>query len=315
MNLHTSHHEIEESAQRWVMRENEGLSGSERRELELWLKNREHQEVYEEQKKLIGECLDLDDEFIRELEEEAETPRQKSSFLALLVAACLVVFVGWGIKDYYFEPIFEQEYVSHHQKLLNIVLPDDSVIDLDIKSSLKIAYYKHKREVELLAGKALFSVEKEAKKPFIVRVGGAQIEVVGTKFEVANIENRLSVNVLEGVVMVKTEGRSVYQLGAAQAIAFDSHGEVQSFGAINTQKIADWKNDTLFFDKTTLGDAAAQFEYYTGKRIVFEDARVAHLKMSGKFSTSHFRGFLDSIELIHPVKIRQEEQTIKIVKK
>lgn len=319
--------ELEQKTQQWLMRENEGLNAQEQKELDAWLETNAHREAYLQQKRIICACLDLDEAFVKELEndilkeESLEQTGQNTSstrripLVLSLVAACLVLFVSLAVKDYYFVPIFEQEYSSTDKKILNITLPDNTVVDLDIKSHAKITYYNHKKTVELTAGKAFFHVTKDPKKPFIVNAGKTAVEVVGTKFEVANIADAVSVSVLEGAVKVSVEGRAVYQLAPTQSIRLSSVGEMVRLGQVDVQKIADWKNDTLFFDKTTLRDAAAQFEYYTGKKIVFGAEGLSHLPLSGKFSTTHFKGFLDAIEVIYPLKARREGDTVVLVRK
>jgi len=267
----------------------------------------------------------LDDAFIKELEEDilndevAETSKvfyQRRSFFASLVAACLVLFVGFAIKNYYFEPTFSQNYATFDQKMLGLALPDTSRIDLDIKSSLHVTYFNHKRTVEFREGKALFEVAKDAQKPFVIKVGDTVIEVVGTKFEVLHINDLTTVSVLEGVVKVSDKTQSAfYQLKQADSITFNETGKVLNYGQINTQKIADWKEDALFFDKITLRDAAAQFAYYANQKVSFESDAIALLKISGKFSTTHFQGFVEAMETIYGLKAKKENEGIKLVRK
>ena len=168
---------IDQIAHQWHMRSREGLNVQEQKAFETWIETTEHKKAYETTRHLIESCLSLDDAFIKELEEDilndevAESSKvfyQRRSFFASLVAACLVLFVGFAIKNYYFEPTFEQHYATSDQKLLNIELPDTTTVDLDIKSAIDIAYYHHKRTVAFATGKALFSVAKDAHKPFVI---------------------------------------------------------------------------------------------------------------------------------------------------
>jgi transmembrane sensor len=318
-------HIIDQIAHQWYMRSREGLSTQEQKAFEAWLETTEHKKAYEATQRLIESCLDVEDTFIKELEEDilnddmAEPSKafyQKRSFFASVVAACLVLFVGVALKEYYFEPIFEQHYATSDQKLLNIALPDTTTVDLDIKSTIDIAYYNHKRTVAFTTGKALFSVAKDAYKPFVIKVGDTVIEVVGTKFEVLHVNDLTTVSVLEGIVKVSDKMQSAfYQLKQADSITFNEAGKVLNYGQINTQKIADWKEDALFFEKTTLKDAAAQFAYYTNQKMTFESDELSLLKLSGKFSTTHFHGFVEAMETIYGLKAKKENEGIRIVRK
>ena len=63
-------------------------------------------------------------------------------------------------------------------------------------------FFKNKREVILKEGQVLFEIAKDKNRPFIITAGKTLIEVVGTKFEVKNIENITTISVEEGLVKV-----------------------------------------------------------------------------------------------------------------
>ena len=83
---------------------------------------------------------------------------------------------------------------------------------------------------------------------------------------------------------------------------------------IDIKEIASWKNDIIKFDKTTLKTAVNILERYTNQKIEFESYELSQLKISGKFSTLHYKSFLEAIELIYPIKSQKEGDLIKIVK-
>lgn len=314
-----------EIAHQWHMRSREGLNIFEQEAFEQWMEDQKHKSAYEETEHFIASCLKVDDAFIQELEADvlndevvatSKALYQRRSFFTSLVAACLVLFLGVGLNQYYFQPIFDQHYATTDQKLLNITLPDMTTVDLDIKSTIDIAYYNHKRTVAFRTGKALFSVAKDVHKPFIIKAGDTVIEVVGTKFEVLHVNDLTTISVLEGVVKVSDKTQSTfYQLKQADSITFNEVGKVLNYGQINPQKIADWKEDALFFDKTTLGDAAAHFAYYTNQTIIFESDDLSFLKLSGKFSTQHFQGFIEAMETIYGLKAKKEKEGITLIRK
>ena len=74
------------------------------------------------------------DDFIKELEDEIlQDIKTKSYFRFKYIAAsvailCTIIFSGYEIKRY-FIPNFTQSFVSVDDKILNIVLPDNSIID------------------------------------------------------------------------------------------------------------------------------------------------------------------------------------------
>ncbi|MCT7638140.1 FecR family protein [Aliarcobacter butzleri] len=317
--------EIEKKANSWLIRQKEGLTSFEQKEFELWLKNKHHKKIYEENRNLIDDCLSLDDDFIKELEDEVlKDIKIKSYFSFKYIAASVailftIVFSGYEIKRY-FIPNFTQIFVSVDDKILNIVLPDNSIIDLDKKSQIKISYYDTKRVVDLEDGNAMFSVSKDKAKPFLIKTQNTLIEVLGTKFEVINFDNKTVVNVLEGVVQVSYlsnifKTQTLAKLEKSQSLILDNEEKAYIQDVINTNEIATWKNDLIKFNKTSLEDASSMFERYSNNKMIFEDEKSSKLKISGKFSTLHYDSFLKSIEMIYPVKIVKDGNIIKISKK
>lgn len=326
MNLHD---ELNKKANLWIIKENEGLSQKEKEELKLWLQNKNSRKAYDLANELLNECLNLDDDFIKEMEndvlDDMKNKKQTNIFyrnkylVASIAAVCILFFTGFEINKY-IQPTFEHNYVSLDKKIVNITLPDKSIIDLDIKSQVQIAYYKNKRTVFLNKGKALFSVSKNKDKPFLVKSGNTLIEVLGTKFEVINMKTITKINVVEGLVRVnyiyneKGDKKALIQLKKSESFTLDNLGKILNNDKINIKDIANWKNDIIKFDKTSLKEAALIFKRYSNQDIEFEDYEVSQLKISGKFSTLHYESFLEAIELIYPIKIKKEGNLIKIVK-
>ncbi|PUE66296.1 FecR family protein [Arcobacter lacus] len=317
--------EIEKQANSWLIRQKEGLTFFEQKEFELWLENKHHKKIYEENRNLIDDCLSLDDDFIKELEDEVlKDIKQKSYFNFKYISASVailftIVFSGYEIKRY-FIPNFTQSFVSANEKILNIILPDNSIIDLDKKSQIKISYFDTKRVIDLEDGNAMFSVSKDKAKPFLIKTQNTLIEVLGTKFEVINFDNKTLINVLEGVVQVSYvanifKTQTLAKLEKSQSLILNNEKKVYVQNTIDTNEIATWKNDLIKFNKTSLEDASSMFERYSNNKMIFEDEKLSQLKISGKFSTLHYDSFLKSIEMIYPVKMTKDGNIIKISKK
>lgn len=317
--------EIDKQANLWIIKQNEGFTQEEQKELERWLENAHYKQAFEENKRLIDECLKLDEDFIKELDNEVLNETTKINFfakskylIASIVIACITAIGAFEI-DKYFIPTFSQDYLSTNEKILNIALPDNSIIDLDKKSQLKIRYYQTKRVIELQEGNAFFSVAKEKQKPFLVQTKDTLIEVLGTKFEVITFNNKTRINVLEGLVQVSYldtfRTKALVQLKRAESLVITNLGDVLSQNKIDVTEVASWKRDIIQFNKTTLKDATAMFERYSNDTIEFDNQGIANLRISGKFSTLHFNSFLDSMALIYPINVKKEGDKVKIVRK
>lgn len=130
--------------------------------------------------------------------------------IALQAAAILAIglFVGGYIgKEHTYDMLAGQIntlQVPYGQRL-KFTLPDGSVVQLN--SGAKIEYpavfHKKLRKVTL-SGEAVFDVEHDAKRPFVVETFASNIRVLGTKFNVVADERRqrFSTALLEGRVQI-----------------------------------------------------------------------------------------------------------------
>jgi ferric-dicitrate binding protein FerR (iron transport regulator) len=83
-------------------------------------------------------------------------------------------------------------------------LRDGSVIVLNTDTEVQVYFSKQLRNIRLLKGEALFMVEHDTARPFIVSAGNASVRAVGTEFNVRRREQSTEVAVVEGVVQVST---------------------------------------------------------------------------------------------------------------
>ncbi|QKF72877.1 sigma factor regulatory protein, FecR family [Aliarcobacter faecis] len=316
---------IEQQANSYLIRQKEKLSPDEQKEFETWIKDENHKKVYDENRKLIDDFLDLDEDFIKELEDEISVNTKKRltfSFkylAASVVFLCFIAFGGYEVNRN-FIPNFTQNFVSVDEKVLNIKLPDSSTIDLDKNSQIKISYYDTKRVIDLEDGNAMFSVTKDENRPFLIKTKDTLIEVLGTKFEVINYDNKTKINVLEGLVQVSYisnffKTQTLAKLEKSQSFTLDNEEKNFTQTQININEIASWKDDEIYFNKTSLKDASLIFERYSNIKMEFENDKFSQLKISGKFSTLHYDSFLKSIEMIYPIKVEKSGNVVRVGKK
>ncbi|WP_419677664.1 FecR family protein [Aliarcobacter lanthieri] len=316
--------EVEQQANFYLIRQKEGLSVDEQKEFDTWIKDEINQKVYTENKIFIEDILTLDEDFIKELEDDIlQDEKSESTFSFKYLAAsviffCIIVFSGYEVNRN-FIPKFSKNFVSVDENILNIELPDNSMIDLDKNSQIQISYYDTKRVIDLEDGNAMFSVSRDENRPFLIKTKDTLIEVLGTKFEVINYDNNTTVNVLEGVVQVSYissffKTQTLAKLEKSQSFTFNNEEKRFIKKDVNIKEIASWKNDEIYFNKTSLRDASFMFERYSNHKMIFEDEKSSQLKISGKFSTLHYDSFLKSIEMIYQVKIKKDGNTVRVVK-
>lgn len=311
---------IEEKVLSWILKEKDGLSSEDSVKLNLFLQTTKNKEYYEKYKNLFLECNDLDENEKNSIKELIENDK-KSSKLKFVFAplASGIIFVLFFVFNYYenTKVKYENIFATTNEKKLNILLPDNSLVDLDIKSKIDVKYYNDKRLVNMKQGKVIFSVSKDKERPFTITSKNTRIEVLGTKFEVINLNNIHTINVIEGTVRVSyyftNKVRNLRVLKQGDSFSLDEAGKVLGSQKVNILNIAKWKEDLLLFENTSLKDTLNEFARYNDFKIVFEDYEISQIKISGIFNIKRMDSFLDSLPEIYPLKIKKENKTIKLL--
>lgn len=124
-------------------------------------------------------------------------------------------------------------------------LSDGTVVYLNALSSLRfpVAFQGECREVELI-GEAYFQVAKDTARPFVVRVGEAQVRVLGTAFNVsAYPDDRMVKTTLEsGSVEMKVADLEPVRLHPCQQAVFVSGNRRIDVQQVDVAAETAWKN-------------------------------------------------------------------------
>lgn len=224
-------------------------------------------------------------------------------------------WVGWGLAAgvlaavvsaglFYVGTIRDAttEYVTGLGEQRSVLLDDGSMVSLNTQSRLEVAYSEAERLVRLTEGEALFDVEENISRPFLVETASAVIRVTGTQFNVYEQNGETAVTVIEGAVEVapkavplaRPRGRSSEPSSAAGEVARLEVGEqaVLKAGSVaieatkieNLEPVTAWTERRLVFSETPLSQIVAEFNRYNRQRLVLDDAAVGELELSGVFS-------------------------------
>ena len=171
-----------------------------------------------------------------------------------------------------------ESYRTRRGQQQTVALDDGSEVWLDWNTELAVSMTSSERRVELLRGKALFSVASDPDRPFSVASEGAVARALGTQFVVHRLDSQnMEVAVLEGVVGVQTrQGRGATRLGAADVVRI-ANGEVGQVTHRPLVEIGAWRDGILVFEKRPLIEALETLEPYTSYQIdasyVFDSTR------------------------------------------
>ena len=151
-----------------------------------------------------------------------------------------------------------------------VILPDKSAIDLSASSWIRIGSSSNVQERRLeLAGQAYFNITHDAQKPFIVTVNKAEIQVLGTEFNVNayDVNGSIKTALIKGHVKIKS--------GNLNADLFqDQIATVIPGQSINTQdanvnKETTWRD--FIFEKDNILTVMGELSKWYGIEVKYVD--------------------------------------------
>ena len=143
---------------------------------------------------------------------------------------------------------------------------------------------KEKREVSL-TGEAYFEVAKDVNRPFIVKTGTLNVEVLGTQFNVKSYpkDHFITTTLVEGLVKVQTDAQTEILI-PGQQLQFDkTRREIEKYDVDCNLYIA-WKDRQAIFDQKLFKDILAEMEQNFNVTIHLEDQKLGNKKATGRYS-------------------------------
>lgn len=258
-------------------------------------------------------------------EGQASAAPTRRSFLKpafVLAASGMAVGAGYlGWRHVLAQPVFEQAFATRRGQQLEAPLPDGSRLRLDTATRLEVRLFRDRREVTLVDGQAVFSVQADAKRPFDVLAGPLRVRVVGTRFAVRHTPGMpgadgTRVSVEEGKVRVThrtTDATSEVFLTAGRQVESDAQGVFSAVSAVAREGIAPWRDHRLSFVDTPLARALAELERYGSTGLVVNDPAVAALRLSGTFDPRDARTLRLALASALPVRLKDTGTVAEIV--
>jgi transmembrane sensor len=190
----------------------------------------------------------------------------------------------------------------------HMTLPDGTGVWLNAASSIRYptVFTGKERRVDL-TGEAYFEVAKNAKMPFRVGVGNiAEVEVLGTHFNVNAYENEASVSttLLEGSVRVNgTTIKPGQQAQVAVGLSADSRTKssqrIRVIDDADFDNVMAWKNGFINFEGATFDAIMRQLERWYDIQVVYENNKIPATRLAGKMTKGvSLNGLLKNLEAL-----------------
>ena len=195
------------------------------------------------------------------------------------LAASLVAVMSVGVMNRTPDPYRIETAMGENR---TITLADGTRIAVNGGSALVFSR-SDARSATVERGQALFTVVHRADAPFRVAVGNAQLEDIGTVFDVTRTDNHTSVAVSEGAVAYNPRNENV-RLDAGQRLTAQDGADDVQVARVDPASVGGWKAGQLVYDGVPLAQVTAEIERTTGVKIRTAPA-VATIAFRGALQT------------------------------
>lgn len=260
--------------------------------------------------------------------------------LSGLTAAGLIAFFGFqslspSPSPTHSEPVIAEVslpiiYQTDLGEQLSQELEDGSSIVLNTNSRVEVDYTEKQRTIRLKTGEALFSVEHDPARPFVVFAEDGVVRALGTEFSVRIIEDGLDVVVAEGSVElssielikkpdqnqgVKTASLGVIEAGQGAQLDFkESEFSLQEVHNLSARH--GWKSGDIVFTGETLEFVVAELARYSDLQIVIEDPEIKNRRFGGVLKIGQTDQLFDILEAQYGIiSISENHNTIRLIQR
>jgi transmembrane sensor len=283
--------EAERQASDWIVRMNGEPSAKERDQFNAWLAGdpanaAAYAALQRTWSKIAGNPT------LKGLAAANDPAPARRDWLRPAIALAASAFLAIG-AIYWFTPPPEvapgQHYLTAPAEIRTITLADGSIIILSGAGEASVAIENNERRVHLDAGYALFDVQHDPNRPFIVETPQGDITVLGTQFVVRIAGDEVRTTVLRGSVSGAAQRTGLFAARSDPVTARVNEEIVLSAGnaeliEINAEAIPRrlaWRDNMLAFDGETLNQAIAEVSQQTGWQFELADPSLGEERVGG----------------------------------
>lgn len=188
-----------------------------------------------------------------------------------------------------------------------------------VNAGTRVVYpieFKNDRREIYVDGEIFIEVSPDAKRPFIVRTGSFDVQVLGTKFNVMAYEsdaNKQIVLASGAVKIVSKNNTEDVALSPAQMYAYNN-GQGHLEKKVDVAKYTSWIKGFYYFESERLDIILARLSRYYGTDIHFSQD-IAHLRCSGKLDLKeNLTDVLNGLTYTLPIKVEYNNQKYNLTK-
>jgi transmembrane sensor len=307
---------ISETAARWFIRMQEAAPDApERSQFEAWLlQHPAHQKEYlsisdawqgldsMNELKTMAQAKQADVFF-----KQSERKKTTRKLVGTLSGCMALLFIGWaGYQQYQTwqaTPTLQLASETTRAQLVTQTLDDGSRVTLNADSQIEIKYYRNQRHIALLKGEAIFEVQRDAERPFVVETDRIKVTVLGTRFSVNKLSRLERVSVDHGKVEVASKtGEEKIILQNNQVGEF-KQTRLQPRTNVSAQDYFKFTSGTLVFNQAEVAEIAETLTRYNPTPVMADGLSKDHI--SAVVAVKDTNNFISTLPRIANIHIRQ----------
>ena len=237
-------------------------------------------------------------------------------------AAAAVLLACAGLGHYMADRILERRtrdmmaITAPNGQSMSVTLSDGTTVWLN--SGAKLEYpsiFSRKTRRVKISGEAMFEVEHDASRPFIVETFACDAEVLGTKFNIEAYPDSetITTTLLEGSVEVESRlSRECIRMVPSQQLSYDiQSGEMKLSTISDSKEPVRWKDNVWVLHQTPFTQVCHRLEQMFNVKIVIMNDKFIGKKFTGEFRFGDsLESILEVIRITTPFTYEREEDTI-----
>jgi len=243
------------------------------------------------------------------------------SVIKVAASILLIAVLGYGAFKYY-EYTEIKKYaiteINSGREIRKVILADGSIIWLKPDSKLKYPknFKKRGERIVNLTGKALFEIEKDPSRPFVVHSGELTTTVLGTSFNIDASGENIEVVVLTGKVSVTSvnnkkglvlmpEEKALYNISSKE-LAMENKAVIEPVKL----EIIKGTEYNMKFNDTSMDEIINRIEGKFDVDIKLEDEALSECILTADFTSQSLIKTLDIISKVLSVEYKIDNNRV-----
>lgn len=209
-------------------------------------------------------------------------------------AAAIVLLIVGVLAIYKFNQPDYREYATAFGETRQLLLPDSSIVTLNANSTMRISanwMAQSERAVQLVRGEAFFDVtevsDKEPRK-FTVSTEDIKVEVLGTRFNVQQVETEISVVLESGKVKVNgvKHPDQVMFMSPGESVRYMEGTSSFQKRMVKVDSEISWTRGVKIFDDNSLNEVGIWLQQNFGYNLKVVGREANEKRLSGEIRTN-----------------------------